>query len=259
MATHLSFGRSVRLHRLGRRGPGLFIVPLDHSVTDGPMGTVGLDDLVGEIATNGADGIVLHKGAARHVDPRSFIDVSLIIHLSASTLLAPDPDAKCLVASVEEAVRSGADMVSVHVNLGSAGERHQLADLAAVADACDRWNVPLLAMMYPRGPRLTNPRDPARIAHAICVAADLGADVVKTIYPGSAAAASDIVAGAAVPILFAGGPARENPADVLAAVDEVMRAGAAGIAMGRNIFRSAQPGVLTRKIADIVHAQEDPR
>jgi 2-amino-4,5-dihydroxy-6-oxo-7-(phosphooxy)heptanoate synthase len=260
---NISFARSMRLGRLGRQGSGVFVVPLDHAVADGPFagvrGSAGLDELIGEIASNGADAIVLHKGAVRHVRPQWFVDVALIVHLNASTSLAADPDAKYLVARVEEAVRLGADAVSVHVNLGSDNEREQLADLATVADAADHWNVPLLAMMYPRGPRITNPRDPGLIAHAVCVAAELGADLVKTTYPGSAAALADIVRGASVPVLVAGGPARETAGEVLAHVRDVMRAGAAGIAMGRNIFRSPQPGALTRKIADIVHGQEETR
>jgi 2-amino-4,5-dihydroxy-6-oxo-7-(phosphonooxy)heptanoate synthase len=185
MAVHISFARSLRLERLGRAGSGLFVVPLDHAVADGPFAGAGLDELVGEIAGNGADAIVLHKGAVRHVRPQWFVDVALIVHLNASTAFAADPDAKVLVARVEEAVRLGADAVSVHVNLGSDGEREQLADLATVADAADRWNVPLLAMMYPRGPRITNPPDPGLIAHAVSVAAELGADLVKTAHPGS--------------------------------------------------------------------------
>lgn len=257
MLANQAFARSLRLKRLNRNGSGLFIVPLDHSLTDGPIAAGDLDALVGEIAGNGADGIVLHKGAVRQVRPQWFVDVALIVQLSASTVLAPDPDAKCLVAGVEEAMRLGADAVSVHVNLGSAGEAGQLADLGAVADACDRWHVPLLAMMYVRGPRVTNPRDPALIAHAVCVAAELGADLVKIPDPNSAAALADIVRGATVPVLTAGGAPRDAAGAVLAQVRDVMRAGAAGVAMGRNIFRSAQPGAMTRKVADLVHAPAD--
>lgn len=258
MTPHIPFARSLRLRRLGRRGAGMLFVPLDHAVSDGPIAPAAdLAPLVGEIASNGADAIVLHKGAVRHVHPQWFVDVSLIVHLSASTSLAPDPDAKCLVANVEEAVRLGADAVSVHVNLGSDTESRQLADFAAVADTADRWNLPLVAMVYPRGPRISNPRDPALVARAVCVATDLGADIVKTIYPGSPQDLADIVRASSIPVLVAGGPARTDAADVLERVRDVMRAGAAGVAMGRCIFRSAQPGALTRKVADIVHSQEE--
>jgi len=182
-----SFARQLRLRRLYRHRAGrLLVVPLDHTVTTGPIVHGGhLDDLVGPIARHGADAIVLHKGSLRHVDPAWFRDVALVVHLSASTAHALDPDAKRLVCGVEEALRLGADAVSVHVNLGAREEPRQLEDLAEVAEACERWSVPLLAMVYPRGPRVTDPADPERVAHAVTVAAELGADLVKTVYPGS--------------------------------------------------------------------------
>jgi 2-amino-4,5-dihydroxy-6-oxo-7-(phosphooxy)heptanoate synthase len=227
---------------------------LDHSVTDGPITGAGrLDDLVGHLAQNGVDAVVLHKGSLRYVDPRWFTDTSLLVHLSASTGHAPDPDAKYLVASVEEALRLGADAVSVHVNLGSHGEMRQIGDLATVADACDRWNVPLLAMVYPRGPKINNPKDPELVAHAVTLAAELGADVVKTVYPGSVRAMSDIARGCPIPIIVAGGPRLAAPGDLLSYVEDALRGGAVGVAMGRNIFQAPDPGAMARKISDVIH------
>lgn len=103
MTVNHSFARRVRLRRLYRHDDHrLLVVPLDHSVTDGPITRgKGLDTLVGQLARNGVDAVVLHKGALRHVDHRWFTDTSLILHLSASTVHAPDPDAKYLVATVE--------------------------------------------------------------------------------------------------------------------------------------------------------------
>jgi 2-amino-4,5-dihydroxy-6-oxo-7-(phosphonooxy)heptanoate synthase len=162
------------------------------------------------VCANGADAVVLHKGDTRQLRPHWLSTTSLIVHLSASTGLGPDPDAKVLVASVEEALRLGADAVSVHVNLGSDHEARQLRDLASVADDCDRWNLPLLAMVYPRGPRIDDPVDPDLVAHAV---------------------------------------------DALTAhVADVMRAGAAGVATGRNIFQAADPGAMTRRLATVIHA-----
>ena len=143
---------------------------------------------------------------------------------------APDPDAKYLVSGVAEALRLGADAISVHVNLGSAGEREQIADLGAVADACDRWNVPLLAMMYPRGPRIENPRDPELVAHAATLAMDLGADVVKVPFAGTAAEMADVVRACPVPLIVAGGPATATPVP-----------GEAGVAAG-SCRRARAPG-----------------
>ena len=253
MATE-AFGRLRRRQRLYDEGRGILVVPLDHSVTTGPL-VAGrrLTDLVGEIVTNGADAVVLHKGAMRRLDPVRMRNTSLVLHLSASTRHGPDPDAKCLVATVEEALLLGADAVSVHVNVGSLDEKRQLADLAAVSAACDRWNVPLLAMMYPRGPAFSRPVEAEDVALAATVGADLGADLVKTVYPGSVAAMRDVVGAVSVPVLVAGGPRTTDADELLGQVRDALAGGAAGVAVGRNVFASPSPAQATRRIADLVH------
>lgn len=255
MIDNTSFARKLRLHRLYRNDPDrLLVVPLDHSVTDGPVtGGNRINSLVEQLSSHHVDAVVLHKGALRHIDAEWFTRTSLIVHLSASTAHAPDPNAKYLVASVEESVRLGADAVSVHVNLGSDEEHRQIADLAAVADACDRWNVPLMAMMYPRGPRIDNPRDPELVAHGVQLAADLGADLVKTLYVGSVPEMREITSTASVPVLVVGGPRTQDEAETLSYVEETLHAGAAGVAMGRNVFQAPDPGAMADKLSDLVH------
>nr|WP_042178292.1 2-amino-3,7-dideoxy-D-threo-hept-6-ulosonate synthase [Kibdelosporangium sp. MJ126-NF4]CEL13095.1 2-amino-3,7-dideoxy-D-threo-hept-6-ulosonate synthase [Kibdelosporangium sp. MJ126-NF4]CTQ98782.1 2-amino-3,7-dideoxy-D-threo-hept-6-ulosonate synthase (EC 2.5.1.-) [Kibdelosporangium sp. MJ126-NF4] len=260
MAVHNdSFARRLRLRRLFRHGDGrLLVVPLDHSVTDGPLGRGDLNALVGELTGIGVDAVVLHKGSLRHVDHDRFADMSLIVHLSASTRHAPDPSAKYLVAGVAEAVRLGADAVSVHVNLGSDQEVRQVTDLAAVSDDCDRWNVPLLAMVYARGPKIADSQAPDLVAHAASLAADLGADIVKTDYAGTPAQMAEVVHACPIPIIVAGGPRLAEPGAVLAHVAGALRGGAAGVAVGRNVFQTDQPGRMAAAIARLVHESRYP-
>ncbi|MEU6227077.1 2-amino-3,7-dideoxy-D-threo-hept-6-ulosonate synthase [Streptomyces sp. NPDC047042] len=256
-----SAARRLRFLRLHRRNPRrILVVPLDHPMSDGPIagGGTGLNRLVGQLATNGADAVVLHKGSVRYVDPAWFTQTSLIIHLSAGTAHAPDPDAKFLVSNVEEALRLGADAVSVHVNVGSREEARQIGDMAVVAEACDRWNMPLMAMMYPRGPRVTDPRDPAIVSHAVAVAAELGADLIKTYCIDSDVEMLRLTSSCPAPIVVAGGPRLGSEAELTAFVDTALRRGAAGIAMGRNVFESANPAETTRNLARLVHGDVLP-
>ena len=248
----------LRWQRLFRhRADRLFVVPLDHSVTDGPVALDGLDRLLGDIAGTGVDAVVLHKGALRHVSPRHFQEMALILHLSASTGLAPDPNDKRLVATVDEAVRLGADAVSVHVNLGCADEARQLGDLAAVAADCDRWQVPLLVMIYPRGPHIPDPHDPVLIERAVTVAVDLGADVVKTYAPRHPADLARITGRCPVPVIVAGGAYDGDEGALLGRVGDALQGGASGVAIGRAIFQAAEPAAATRKIADLVHGRQE--
>lgn len=258
MFGYAKHGKSIRLLRLfGHDDDNLFVVPMDHSVTGGPIGTVeGVNSVVGNVARNGADAVILHKGRLRSVDHHWFEKVSLIVHLNASTVRAEDADAKYLVASVEEALRLGADAVSVHVNLGSRREAQQIADLARIAETCDGWNVPLMAMMYPRGPRIDNPHDPELVAHAANLGADLGADVIKTVYTGSVETMSEVVSRCPVPIVVAGGPRQGSTTALISYIEDVMRAGARGVAMGRNVFDAEDPADVVRRVSEVVHGRE---
>ncbi len=248
--------RAIRLQRMYHHcQKNLMVAPVDHSISVGPIATPGrsLDAVVRDLVAGGVDAVVLHKGSLRHIKPERFLQTSLVVHLNASTGLAPDPDAKYIVTRVEEAIRIGADAVSIHVNIGSLQESQQIQDLAGVAEACDRWNLPLLAMMYPRGPNITNPTDPLLIAHAVTVAADLGADIVKTVYPGSIAAMSYVTSRCPIPVLVAGGPKQASESEVLRCIDDALTGGAAGVAMGRNLFQSTQPQRFAAQVAQLVH------
>ncbi|WP_426505270.1 2-amino-3,7-dideoxy-D-threo-hept-6-ulosonate synthase [Dactylosporangium sp. McL0621] len=252
-----NFPRRVRLDRLYRNGSGgLLVVPLDHPISGAPIihsgRPGGLDRLVGDVADGGADAVVLHKGALRHVAARRFRSLSLIVHLSAGTGLSADPDAKVLVCSVEEALRLGADAVSVHVNAGSGTEPRQLADLAAVAGDCERWGVPLLAMVYARGPGIADGRAPHLVAHAAAIAAELGADLVKTAMPRAVADLAALTAASPIPVLAAGGDAHDSAA-ALNHLADAMRAGAGGVAAGRLVFNAPEPAAMLRRLSALVH------
>jgi 2-amino-4,5-dihydroxy-6-oxo-7-(phosphonooxy)heptanoate synthase len=180
----------------------------------------------------------------------------MVVHLSASTIQAPDPDAKVLVAAVEDALRLGADAVSTHVNVGSLTEAQQLCDLSRVARDCAHWQVPLLAMTYPRGPNVRNPSDPDLIAHCATLAAELGADMVKVPYTGSVATMRQVVESCPIPLLVAGGPRVPSLEDLARFAREVVESDAAGVAMGRNVFAAADPGEAARRVAVALHGTE---
>lgn len=242
----------MRLNRLTRYGDGRYVVvPLDHSVSDGPIARADeFDGLVGAVVDGGADAVVVHKGRARFVDPTRFGDTALVVHLSAGTAHASDSHAKVLVGGVEEALRIGADAVSVHVNVGADTEPAQLADFGAVAEGCDRWGMPLLAMVYPRGPRVRDARDPELLAHVVNIAADLGADLVKTTMARTPAEMADVVASSPIPVLVAGGA---DGGDLAAFVRSALAADCHGVAIGRRIFRHPDPAAIVRELGRLVH------
>ena len=105
---------------------------------------------------------------------------------------------------MEEAIALGADAVSIHINLGSPNESKMLEIGANVARDCTRWGMPLLTMIYPRGKGIDS-FSPQSVGHAVRVAEELGADMIKTNYPGDPEAFRKIVKACSVPVFIAGG------------------------------------------------------
>lgn len=247
-------GKDLRLSRLLGSSHRLLIVPMDHGITIGPVqGLSNIQETVRQVAEGGANGVIVHKGLVKELgESLKNSDCQLIVHLSASTSLSPDADRKMLVSSVEHAIRLGATGVSVHVNLGSAYESAMLKDLGEVAERCDLWGVPLLAMMYVRDGFRENEFKPEKIKHAARVAEEIGADLIKVNYTGDMESFKEVTASVKVPVLIAGGPKSNSTFELLKMIHNAMAAGAAGISIGRNIFQATNPTLLVKTIRQIV-------
>jgi predicted phospho-2-dehydro-3-deoxyheptonate aldolase len=244
------WGKEVRISRITENGK-MVCIPMDHAVSSGVM--KGLDRIyrtIELVEEGGATAVLTNKGILKHMPrpPR----VGFIVHLSASTSLGPDPNWKVRDGTVLNALRMGADAVSVHINIGSKAEPYMLRKLGMVADECDEYGVPLIAMMYPRGENVKDPSDPRVIAHVARVGAELGADIVKVPYTGSPETFREVVESCPAPVVMAGGPKAERDEDVLEMVWGAMRAGAMGVTIGRNVFMHENPKAIVRAIRAIV-------
>ncbi|MFW6110697.1 MAG: 2-amino-3,7-dideoxy-D-threo-hept-6-ulosonate synthase [Thermoproteota archaeon] len=248
-------GKSIRLDRIMNRETGTtVIVPMDHGLSVGPI--KGLEDMktaVNKIAEGGANAVLEHKGIIRTGYRGYGKDIGLILHLSGSTALGPDPNDKVLVAHVFEAIKLGADAVSVHINVGSETEPTQLRVLGEVSRTCAEWGMPLLAMMYPRGKKIENQYDVDLVKHAARIGVELGADIIKTNYTGSEESFREVVQGCPVPVVMAGGPKTETQEEFCQMVYDSIQAGGAGVAAGRNVFQHRSPTDMVKVLCGIVH------
>ena len=251
----MSIGKSIRMERIVDRKSGRsVIVPMDHGVTLGPIR--GLEDMqraVNAVAEGGANAVLVHKGIVIAGHRGYGKDIGLIIHLSASTSLGPDPLNKVTVATVEEAMRLGADAVSMHVNVGAENEADMLVELGETAMICEEWGIPFLAMMYPRGEKVKNEHDVEVVKHVARIGAELGADIIKTNYTGDPETFKEVVRGCPVPVIIAGGPKMNTDAEVLKMVEDAVASGAAGVSIGRNVFQHENPANMTIAISRVVH------
>lgn len=248
-------GKQIRMERIINRNTGrTVIVPMDHGISTGPID--GLKDMktaIHNVSIGGANAIVEHKGLVSAGHRRRGGDIGLIIHLSGSTSLSPFPNAKALICSVEEAIKLGADAVSIHINLGDESEKDMLKDFGKVSYEARTWGMPLLAMIYPRGEKIKDEYDVKVIKHAARVGNEMGADIVKVSYTGSVDTFREVVEGCSVPVVIAGGAKMGSDRSILEMVKGSIDAGGSGVSIGRNVFQHKDPAKMVKAISSIVN------
>lgn len=256
-------GKKIRYERLINRKSGkMIVVPMDHGVSVGPIpGLVNLAPTIEKVAIGGANAVVMHKGMVNKGHRSSSTDIGLVIHLSASTDIDEKNSlSKHLVCSVEEAIRYGADGVSIHVNLGPHTEGQMLEDFGHIAERCVTWGMPLMAMVYPRyydesldhGQRVVQNITPQTVAHSARLAAELGADIMKVPVLPEQKDFAKVIEGANIPVVIAGG-SRIPINEMLQLVETAIKAGAAGLSIGRNVFQAERPDLVIKAFGAIVH------
>jgi fructose-bisphosphate aldolase/2-amino-3,7-dideoxy-D-threo-hept-6-ulosonate synthase len=251
-------GKEIRIERIMDRNTGRsVIVPMDHGFTLGQIdGLLDMTKVISEVSEGGANAIVLHKGMVKRGHRRKGRDIGLIVHLSGSTSLNPDPNDKVIVCTVEEAISLGADAVSIHINLGAPEESKMLESAGKISKDCSRWGMPLLVMVYPRGKGI-DPNSPASVGHCVRVAEELGADLIKTNYTGDPISFGKIVHACSVPVFIAGGE-KSGDLDTLKIIRDSVIAGGAGVCVGRNSFQRDDPRAFVRALCQVVHENADP-
>jgi len=250
----MTVGTDARLTRIRTAGRYL-IVPMDHGLTMGAVtGLKDIESTIDAVTDGGADAVLTQKGIAPRVHPNKN-GAGYVVHLNGSTTVGPDEDDKRPTGTVEDAIRAGADAVSFHINVASEYEREQIAQLGAVTSDAAEYGMPVLAMAYPRGHDV-EATDPEVVGHAVRLAEELGADVVKTAYTGDAASFEHVVESTRLPVVIAGG-SRGTDRETVEMVRGAMDAGASGVSMGRSIFQHEDPGAITRAVSAVLHDDAD--
>lgn len=246
--------RMNRIFRSGRGGrPGrTLIAAMDHGLLDGPCR--GLEDpgrTIAQVVEGGADAVLTSYGVARRF-ARELAPLGLILRVDGGgTSLGPGGGPGALFYGVDEALRLGADAVAVTAFPGSPQEMDTLESLASMIGKAHAWGLPVMAEMVPGGfDSAPEYRTQASIALSVRVAAELGADFVKTPFT----AGFEAVTGTCyVPVVILGGAKRGNECDMLADIKSAVDAGGAGVAIGRNIFQSDKPAAMVAAVAAILH------
>jgi class I fructose-bisphosphate aldolase len=240
-----------RLSRIFRPDGRTLIVAFDHGLTEGPIkGVESPAQALAAIVAGGADAILASYGTALRFS-QVLAPVGLILRLdSGGTSLGKMTPAGEFF-TVADALRLGADAVAVSAFPGTPEEELSLRFLAAAITEAHRWGLPVLGEMQPGGFDAGPEYHTAEVvAVAARVAAEMGADWVKIPYTDRFA---HVVQTCYVPAVMLGGVRTGDERALLTTIQQAIAAGAAGVAIGRNIFQASSPAGMTAAVAAIIH------
>jgi fructose-bisphosphate aldolase / 2-amino-3,7-dideoxy-D-threo-hept-6-ulosonate synthase len=253
-------GKHIRLRRILYPGRGTLIVAFDHGLVLGPI--AGIENprrQIGLFIEGRADALLLNLGLfgqLAHTDAGEYFP-ALIARLDWTTAmgtanqLPPTPFRSCLVGQPEDALQAGADAVIAFLVIGSGDaefEKGEIRRVARVSRECEHLGLPLIVESVARGPGIQNPRDPQCLMLHTRIAAELGADAIKTEYSGDPETMRAVVEACPIPILVLGGTRTTSDAGILDLVRNIMQSGAAGVFFGRNVFQAENIPELLRRI-----------
>jgi class I fructose-bisphosphate aldolase len=295
---HLSLGKRIRLHRmLYEHGPGsgrLLLLPIDQGVEHGPVDFFpnppsGDPEYQCRLAKEGGySGIVFHIGLAEKYMHDYAGDVPLILKINGRPHIpSGDRPLSALDASVEDAVRLGADAVGYTLYAGSPRQDEDFVQLMAVRARCERFGMPLVVWSYPRGEAVDSKggrNSIYAVDYAARLANELGADVVKLNVPAFRdpqnahspqpyrelyeawqdlsddeayrRAVEKVVASAGRTLVLFSGGSKLSDDDLLTKARICVESGATGLIFGRNMWqRPFEDGLaITQRLKEILLA-----
>jgi DhnA family fructose-bisphosphate aldolase class Ia len=260
------YGSSIRLGRLfDRESQRSFMVAFDRTLSLGPEPYAeNSGEAIRRIAAHGADAILMSPGLLKqHGSLLGYRGApGIVCRIDFPFVGAADrghSEQFRLIASVEEAAALGADAVVMFHTLGYAEKEPWADNIAAighVAEQARRIGLPLIVEAVPWGSEVDDPRTPELVAQAARIAAELGADAIKTEFVGSAESMRVIVESCPVPVLVLGGP-RVGLEELLSFTGDALAAGVAGVIYGRNVWQRDDAAVVSAELARVVHERKD--
>lgn len=241
-------------------GAGVSVIcALDHGMTS-PTFLEPLADIqarTAEAVAGGANVIMMSKGMIRVAEPAFSPTTSLALLLSASANPEGTRPEIVQIAEVEEALRLGADAVVLFTALGGDTESGMVRILSEVGRECTALGMPFIAeaefpTTYASVEELKDQYGFEYLRRNVRLCAELGADIVKTNWPGDPGSFGKLVEAAnGIPVVLAGG-SRQEDKELLWRMEQAMAEGAIGCSVGRNIFMHRSPEAITRALSRVI-------
>ena len=255
----MSVGKAMRMKRVIDTSGVSVICALDHGMTS-PTFLAPLADIATrtrEAVAGGANVIMMSKGMIGRAESAFAPTTSFAMLLSASADPGGDRPQIVRIGEVEEALMLGADAVVLFTALGGTTEAGMIQILADVGRECRALGMPFIAeaefpTTYATVEDLQQQYGFEYLRRNVRLCAELGADIVKTNWPGDQEAFAQCVETASgTPVVLAGG-SRLSDMELLTRMEQAMAAGAIGCSVGRNIFMHETPEAITRALSRVI-------
>jgi len=195
------------------------------------------------------DSLMLTAGILR-TDVQTDFGKGVVLRASGgNTVLDKDIDNEEIILSAKEAVKLNASAVAVSIFVGAEYSHQTIMNLARMVEDASSYDLPVLGVTAV-GKALKDKKEKRYLTHASRLAAELGADIVKTYY---CEGFEEVVAKCTVPIVVAGGPKLDTYEDVLNLCYNAVNEGAIGVDMGRNIWQSEYPAAIVQGVKAVIH------
>jgi len=225
----------------------------EHGPTDFDDKSVDPNYII-KIAQNGDfTGLVLQEGlAAKYYNKE--LGVPLIVKLNGKTSFQGEEPLSLQLCTVKKAAEMGAVGVGYTIYVGSQHEEQMMVEFSRIEDEAHERGMIVIAWMYPRGRKVAG-READRdvVAYGARLALEMNADFVKTPYTGDPESFSWAVRAAGKTGVLAQGGKKVDWVNLEEEVTGVMEAGAAGIAIGRNVWQDENPDEVSKRLAEIVY------
>lgn len=235
------------------------IVAIDHALYSWPC--PGLEDRASVLraaAGNGADAVIASYGTIRdHREAFGQARPVLKLDVTSLTLGASYAVTEYVMAyTLEDAARLDVKTVLTFVQLGAPFELEALRAAAKLAAACDRDGLEYLCEIMPvASPAYPDPFAPEAIIAACRTGQELGAHAIKTTMPSVPSRIGEAAAACGIPVILAGGAPAGDRERFYASIEAAIAHGAAGVAVGRNVWGASDQGAAVRRLAGIVHGE----
>lgn len=248
-------GKDIRLHRLlNDRSGRLLAVTVDHPIGRGVYeGLADIRGILEKIVAGNPDSVTMTKGIAQNCFAPHAGKVSLIMKASSFSVYLPSCDT--VTADVEEAVRLGADAVSMGLILGGEHQNEQVYNLGKLTKQAESYGMPVVAHIYPKGEFISaeGRTDWKNLRYCVRLGAEMGVDIIKTTYSGDPDSFAKVVAACPTRVVVAGGDNFQDVRAFLKQTKDLILAGAAGVTYGRGIWEYKDPTRMIQTINCIVN------